>query len=169
MKTGNRNQKLEVRNQKSEISSQKSVVSRKRVIIFCLLSSVFCLLSCSVPNLEDADCTAARGAVRDFYSYHFGSEMRFTPENLREREKFLTGELLNNLRAIPLSDQDPFTLTSDLPKAFRVGGCRVIEPNHKVSFGVLLFWRTENRSEQREIHVEAVKQNDNWLVNKISQ
>ncbi len=154
---------------KTENGRKKSEISRKKIIIFCFLFSVFCFLSCSVPNLENADCTAARGTVRDFYSHHFGNEMRFTPENLNLREKFLTGELIDNLRVAPASDKDPFTLTSDLPKAFRVGGCRVSEPNQKVSFGVLLFWRTETRSEQREIHVETVKQNDKWLVNKISQ
>lgn len=121
--------------------------------------------SCSIPNLEKAECTQSRDAVKEFYSYHFGNEMKFTEANLKPREKFLSPELTKLLQKF-VTESDPFTLTDDLPKAFRVSGCSVTDAN-KADVGVLLFWRDETRTEQREIHVETVKQNDKWLINNI--
>lgn len=134
--------------------------------LFCLSLFAFCLYSCSIPNLQEQECIEARQNVKEFYSYHFGNDMRLTPENLKEREKFLTPELVNSLQTAPPAE-DPFTLTNDTPKAFRVGACEVVEPNKKVNFEILLFWKTDTRSEQREIKVEVVKQNEKWLINKI--
>ena len=119
-----------------------------------------------MPNLEQPECTESRGVVKEFYSYHFGNEMKFTSENLQPREKFLTVELAKLLRRFA-TESDPFTLTTnDAPKAFSVSGCKVIDAN-KAEVRVLLFWRDESRSEQKEIHAEVVKQNDKWLINNI--
>ncbi|HEY0050381.1 MAG TPA: hypothetical protein VGB68_13895, partial [Pyrinomonadaceae bacterium] len=128
----------------------------------------FCISSCSVPNLESPECSAARTAVREFYSNHFGGDMKFTPENLKAREKHLTPDLARLLQKF-LTDSDPFTLSApdDLPKAFRAGGCKVAAPD-KTELQILLFWKDDVRSEQREITVEAVKQNETWLINNIS-
>ena len=147
---------------------RRTEVGRRRFFIFCLLSSVFCLLpACgSVPNLEPAECTAARGVVKEFYSYHFGNEMRFSPENLQKREKFLTPELFKSLQNLETENDRFTTNNTDFPKAFRVGKCAVVEPS-KTSIEVLLFWKTDTRNEQKAINVEAVKQGDKWLVNKI--
>ena len=63
----------------------------------------------------------------------------------------------------------PFTTDSDdIPRAFRVGECREISPERTES-NVLLFWRNDERTEQREIKVETVDKNDTWLVNKVSR
>ena len=91
--------------------------------------------------------------------------MKFTPENLKAREKFLTPEL-NKLLQKFLTDSDPFTLSTDVPKAFRVGGCKALAPD-KAELQILLFWKDDARSEQRELKIEAVKQNDKWLINDI--
>jgi hypothetical protein len=137
---------------------------------FCFFLSF--AAACSIPNLEAPECTAARQTIKEFYSLHFGNDMRFTPENLGQRKRFLTAEFTNELLILPVSPsgRDPFTITDDdLPRAFRVGGCRVTETNKRVDFGVLLFWRTDTRTEERQINVEAVKQNDKWLIDKISE
>jgi hypothetical protein len=151
---------------KPEAGSQKSEAWRRRFIFFCLLSSVFCLLSCSVPNLEAPECTDSRAVVREFYSNHFGNEMKFTAENLKAREKYLAPDFARLLQKF-VTDSDPFTLSEDAPKAFRVGSCKAVAPD-KTEIQVLLFWKDDARSEQREINVEAVKQNDKWLINNIS-
>jgi hypothetical protein len=148
-------------------SWQLAVGSWRKLAFFCLLLSAFCLLSCSVPNLEAPECTEARQTLKEFYSFHFGNDMQPTPENLKERERFLTNKFINNLQTAS-GETDPFTLTDDLPRAFRVGGCQVVESQKRVVFGVLLFWKTDTRTEQRQINVEAVKQSDKWLINKIS-
>ena len=92
--------------------------------------------------------------------------MKSSKENLQKRERFLTDELKQNLAAQVESPKDYFTATDDYPKAFRVGDCSVAGEN-KTVFQVVLFWKDDTRSEQREIRVETVKQNDKWLINKV--
>ena len=123
--------------------------------------------ACSVPNLETPECTEARQAVKEFYSYHFGNDMHFTPENLAAREKFLTPEFAASLKSKQTGGDVFTTGTDDFPKAFRVGGCEV-DPQGATSVEILLFWKTDVRSEQRAIHVHAVKRGDYWLVDNIS-
>jgi hypothetical protein len=136
------------------------------ILTVCIFNFALFFSSCSVPNLEKPECTEARQTMKDFYSFHFGNEMQFTPENLRQRERFLSVDLTKNLQAVPVAT-DPFTLTNDAPKAFRIGACEVIEPGKKANFEVLLFWRRNDQNEQREIRVETIKENDKWLINKI--
>ncbi len=131
-----------------------------------LLFLVFAFTSCSIPNLEPPECTESRGVVKEFYSFHFGNDMKFSQENLKLREKFLTAEFTRSLQNIQ-NENDVFTINSkDYPKAFRTGACEVIS-TEKTIFTVVLFWRSDARSEQKEIKVETVKQNDKWLISKV--
>ncbi|PYS92075.1 MAG: hypothetical protein DMF62_01295 [Acidobacteria bacterium] len=127
---------------------------------FCILHFAFCI-GCSIPNLEPTDCIQARDIVREFYSFHFGNDMNFSAENLERRRRFLTTDLYERLKSEEQKG-DPFTRTSDLPKAFRVGECRVVESG--VSFNVLLFWKTDTRTEQKSINVLAENIGDKWLI-----
>jgi len=158
--------RAEFRKQNPESRIQNLEICRLKFFLFCLLSSVFCLLSCSIPNLEKPECTTARQTVREFYSFHFGGDMKLSKENLQKRERFLTDELKQNLAAQAESPKDYFTATDDYPKAFRVGDCSAASEN-KVVFQVVLFWKDDTRSEQREIKVTTVKQNDKWLIDKV--
>lgn len=119
-----------------------------------------------MPNLEPPECTGSRLVVKEFYSYHFGNEMKFSAENLQKREKFLTPEFFKSLQNLQTENDIFTTNTTDFPKAFRVGGCKVID-GAKTNLEVLLFWKDDKRTEQKAINVEVVKQNDKWLVNKI--
>ena len=127
----------------------------------------FFFAACSVPNLEKPECTAARQAVKEFYSFHFGDQMKPSKENLRKREKFLSDEL-NRALATPETETatDYFTQADDYPKAFRIGECAAANENRTV-FQVVLFWKDDARSEQREVKVEAIKQNGKWLINSV--
>ncbi|MDQ3323374.1 MAG: YbjP/YqhG family protein [Acidobacteriota bacterium] len=151
------------------LSSKLRNYELKSLIVFSLFAFCFSLFTfaCSVPNLEKTECTAARQTVKELYSHHFGGDMKFTKENLGGREKYLSRELIENLSKKDESAVDYFTATDDYPKAFRVGDCEVIEPEKRVNFGVLLFWKTDTRSEQREIRVEAVRENGKWSVNRV--
>lgn len=94
--------------------------------------------------------------------------MKFSTEGMKMREKFLTLEFAARV-AGSKEGTDPFTTgTDDIPRAFRVGECREISPEQTES-NVLLFWRNDERTEQREIKVETVDKNDLWLVSKISR
>ena len=72
--------------------SSLRVSASLRLIFIALVFS-----GCSVPNLEKAECTQSRDAVKRFYSFHFGNDMRPSPENLKVREQFLTSELIKTL------------------------------------------------------------------------
>jgi len=134
--------------------------------LFLFITFCFYLSSCGVPNLESPGCAEARTAVREFYSFHFGNDMRFSHENLKQRERFLTPEFTNFLMDEP-EGMDPFTTNSaDLPKAFRVGECKEMSPD-RAEFQVLLFWRDDTRTEQREILVPAARSGGKWLIDRI--
>ena len=134
-----------------------------------LLLNAFCLfLSCSIPSLEDPECTQARDVVREFYSLHFANGTDVSMEDSKARG-FLTPRLLQGLQGAG-TDVDPFTLVARSetpPKAFRVAGCVVTAPDKSVSFTLLLFWKDDVKSEQREIGVVAEKQNEKWLIDGV--
>jgi hypothetical protein len=118
-----------------------------------------------VPNLEKPECAEARQTIKEFYSFHFGNDMQPSIEYLKLREKYLTENWRAFLSKSPLQKTDYFTLTDDFPKAFRIGGCEVIESN-KTVFQAVFFWKDDVRTEQREIKVELIKENGKWLINK---
>jgi len=138
----------------------------KTYVPFCLLLAAFCSLSCSLPVLESPECTDSREAVRKFYSFHYANDIAPTPENLKAREKYLTPQLYQKLLSESLG-KDYFTLSETPPKAFRVAACTTIDPG-KTELGVHLFWKDDTKTTQNEIEVEAVKQGDGWLVNKVT-
>lgn len=152
---------------KTAFSIQHSAFGWRRVVFYCFPLIAYCLLSCSIRSLEAPECTAARQTVKELYSYHFANDMKFTRENLAAREKFLSRALIETLAKKGESTTDYFTQTDDYPKAFRVGECQLVEPEKRVNLQVVLFWKTDTRSEQREIPVEAVRENDKWAVDKV--
>jgi hypothetical protein len=141
-----------------------------RVTVSLLL--VLFAASCSVPNLEEPECLESRDAVKQLYSFHFANDMKPTLENFRARERFLTNKLNMVLQKSTIQEFDPFTFTGDYPnkgdypKAFRVGECKVLSPG-KTQLQVILFWRDDYRSEQKEVTVDAVKQDDKWLIDSV--
>ncbi len=153
------------------VCGQWSVVSLCARIFFLLLSA-YCLLACSLPNLEEADCTQARDIVREFYSFHFANDMHPTRENIRLREKYLTSDFATSLMhdedSVTPATKDLFTNSEDFPKAFRVGECRVVDAGNKVEFKVLMFWKDDEKSQQKPVVAFVKKENDKWLIDSVS-
>lgn len=133
---------------------------------FCALGFFLCSCGVSIPNLEQPECISSRTVIKEFYSYHFGNDMKPERENYEQRKKYLTDDLKRRLAQQPDSAVDYFTQTDDYPKAFSVGACEVAASG-KTVFDVLLFWKDDYRSEQRQIKVEMIKENNDWLVNKV--
>ncbi len=149
-------------------SQQRAVLTAGRLVrLTCLLITAYGALACSLPNLEKPQCTDARIAVRRFYSFHFGNDMKMTADNLNVRESYLTPELHNSLAAAGDSKFDYFTATDNYPKAFRVGSC-TSDAEDKATLQVVLLWRDDTRSDQKEVYADVVKSGDNWLVQKVS-
>jgi hypothetical protein len=125
------------------------------------------LAGCSIPNLESASCIESRNSLREFYSYHFGNSMTFSIDDLKAREKFLTPKFAERLRGTK-EGTDPFTTgTTDIPKTFRAAECREVAPE-RTSFDVMLYWKNDERTEERKINVEMVKHGDAWLVDNVA-
>ena len=122
--------------------------------------------SCSIPNLETAECVASRSVVREFYSFHFGNDMRFSADGLEARRRFLTPSYYTSLYSSE-PEADVFTTnTTDFPRAFRVGKCETTGEGRS-AFEVLLFWRDDSRTEQRAISVETVLIAEDWLIDRV--
>ena len=45
--------------------------------------SAFFSFSCSIPNLEQAECTESRGVVKKFYSFHFAKDLKLDERRLK--------------------------------------------------------------------------------------
>ncbi len=138
-------------------------------ITFVLSISATLYAGCSIPSLEPPECTQARVRVREFYSFHFGNDMRPSAENVRLRERFLTGNYASKLHDTGGSPAgiDLFTQAKDLPKAFRVGECSVVEAGKEVQFEIVLFWKDDTRSEQKVILANARYENNEWLIDSV--
>ena len=137
------------------------------VFALCILHFVLLFSSCSIPVLETRDCSEARDVVKQFYSFHVGNDMTPSTAHLSERRRFLTAELFESLSKLAVTRFDRFTASENYPKAFRVGECR-IEAANSAAIQVLLFWRDDTKSEQKELTVNVVKQDSKWLINKVS-
>lgn len=131
-----------------------------------IVSMVVPFSSCSVPTLETPQCTAARDTVKRFYSFYFDSDMN-SVEGARTRSTFLTNELSSQLAGPKKGDIDYFTTTNNFPKAFRVGGC-TSDSTDSATLEVVLLWRDDTASDQKEVKVEVVQRFGKWLINKVS-
>ncbi len=145
------------------VSQYRYGVSLRLIVVATLLL----VNACSIPNLETPQCSGARDTVKRFYSLHFGSDFSSSTENLKTREEFLTRDLSKALSAANETEEDYFTATENYPKAFRVGECSA-ETAEKATLQVLLLWRDDTDSDQKEVWVEALKIDGKWLINKIS-
>lgn len=133
-----------------------------------LLALAVLLPGCDIPNLDPPECAASRTAVREFYSFHFGNDMKVSPDGIKLREKFLTSDLAAKSSGAA-EGTDPFTTgTSDLPKTFRAAECRVISSD-RIEFDVLLFWKDDTRTEQKAIKVQTAKVGEDWLIDRIER
>lgn len=151
---------------RSVFQKHRSGLSSRPISIGIVVLIAFSAYSCSIPNLDTPECLASRSVVREFYSFHFGNDMRFSAGGLEARKRFLTPSYYNSLSNTG-SDADVFTTNNtDLPRAFRVGKCETIGEGRS-SFEVLLFWRDDTRTEQRAIKVETALIADDWLIDRI--
>lgn len=92
--------------------------------------------------------------------------MKFTSQALEAKKKFFTPEFAEMLGKY-VTESDPFTLSEDRPRAFRVSGCKVVEAGKETQTTALVFWKTETRTEQLAIQFEIQNRNGKWLIDNI--
>ena len=138
------------------------------LFFFSVISVVvfFVGFGCSIPSLEKPECTQARDAVKQFYSFHFGNDMHPTAENLKARERYLTSDLYKALSA-SAGSKDYFTASDEFPKTFKLGKCELPQSD-KANVQVQIYWRDDTKTVQKEVNVETVNQNGSWLINKVT-
>lgn len=145
----------------------KRIKSIGTFIIFTALLTAGCS-SISVPSLEDPSCTKARETARSFYSLHFGGDLKPTAESLKARATGLTEEFGARLQAENPQKVDPFTLTEDYPRAFKLGGCEA-KTDGSVVLEVQLFWRDEKVTKQESVNATMIERNGRWLIEGVER
>lgn len=139
---------------------------QKWILVFCILNLSFLFSNCRLYSLEAIECTEARLAAKQFYSFHFGNEMRPSAENLRSREKFLTPRYFAALSASKEDLLDQFTLTEEYPKTFKIGECKS-ENATNADLQIQLYWRDDFTTVQQEVVANMVKENGKWLLDGV--
>jgi hypothetical protein len=136
-------------------------------LVMAVIAVLAAMNMISLPSLEDPACDAARDATKRFYSFHFGNGTAPSEESLKTRERFITRRLAAELGSRTVTSTDYFTATDDYPKAFRVGGCRLAGAG-RTELDVALFWRDDERSEQRAVKVTSLLGDDGeWRVDAV--
>lgn len=122
--------------------------------------------ACSVPNLESDSCTEARSELKKLYSMHFDRGQEADERYRKDRVRFLTEDLAR--RIDDGGEVDYLTQTGDFPKAFRIGKCTETGKD-ALSFGILLFWKDEQRDEQKQVDASMAKTAEGWALEKVEK
>jgi hypothetical protein len=88
-------------------------------------------------------------------------------DSLEARRQFLTAGLFRSLSEGVAGETDYFTASEQYPKAFRVGKCDLKNAG-SADVQVLLFWRNDERNEQKELAVSTIRKEGAWLIDKVS-
>jgi|CXWL01.1.fsa_nt_gi hypothetical protein len=139
---------------------------QKWSLVFCIFNFAFLIGGCGIPNLEKPECAQARDAAKQFYSFHFGNDMRPSPENLKLRERFLTPRYYTMLAAAGEITTDQFTMTEEHPKTFKIGECKANTPTN-IDLQLQLYWRDDQKTVQQEVVANMVKENGKWLLDGV--
>jgi hypothetical protein len=124
--------------------------------------------ACSIPSLEAPQCSAARDALKRFYSFHFAHEMQFSSEALAERQSFITPRYYEELSATGVKPNvDVFTASDEPPRTFKLGKCQSPAPDI-AEIDLQVYWRDDRSTVQKELKAEVVRMNNTWLLNKVS-
>lgn len=135
-------------------------------IAFCIMHFAFFIAGCRFYSLEPPECTEARVAAKQFYSFHFGNEMRPSAENFKARERFLTPRYYTALSTATDGTVDQFTLTEEYPRTFKIGECKA-ESEMIVDLQVQVYWRDDEKTVQQEVVANMVKESGKWLLDGV--
>jgi len=139
----------------------------RKLFAFCLFVFAFSSFGCgSIPNLESPECTAVRNEARRFYSYHFDAMLRSGGDRAAERREYLTPRFADALKAAGPTDIDMFTLSTEFPKTFKIGECRMSTPTN-VDIQIQIYWRDDAKTQQQEVVANYVLNGEKWLLDGV--
>lgn len=139
----------------------------QKLFAFFLLLFAFGLSGCgSIPNLESSECTAVRNEARRFYSYHFDASTRSGGDRAAERREYLTPRYSAELAKNGPKDIDVFTMSSEFPKTFKIGECKMASPTN-IDIQIQTYWRSDEKTSQNEVVANYVLENGKWLLDGV--
>jgi hypothetical protein len=127
-----------------------------------LLFGICSQIGCSIPSLESQQCTETRDIVKEFYSWYLGTDTEMRAKQRDIYERYIASEFQPSSR----NDEDPFFLSGTTPTTFKIGKCEVVSDT-EVEIQVQLYWRQGNKTDQKEVYAETIKQGDKWVIDKV--
>ena len=131
------------------------------IVCLLLLTGSF-QLACSIPNLEGQQCTEARDAVREFYSWYMGTDAEMRQKQIDVFNRYVAP----NFHSAAGPDSDPFYLSQTTPTTFKIGKCEQ-KDDSQVTVQVQLYWRQDGKTDQKEVYAEVKKATSGWLIDKV--
>lgn len=132
------------------------------LIAFCILDIAFCISGCSIPNLENRQCSEARDSVKEFYSWYLGTDAA-----QRDREPEVFARYVSpNFPGYSKDGGDPYFQSLTVPTTFKVGRCDALSETRAV-IQVQLYWRDDKKVDQKEVYADVAKIGDKWLIEKV--
>lgn len=139
-----------------------SISTARLAIVTILLFATFLISSCSIPNLEGQQCTEARDAVREFYSWYMGTDAA-----VREKQRDVYNRYIaSDFHSTAVTDNDPFYLSDTTPTTFKIGKCEQKDDSH-ITIQIQLYWRQDRKTDQKEVYANVTKSGDKWLIDKV--
>ncbi|MGE3467999.1 MAG: hypothetical protein AB7J13_13840 [Pyrinomonadaceae bacterium] len=92
--------------------------------------------------------------------------MALSPEGLELRRPFLTRAHFELLSDIGDMEKDPFTMSGDFPRTFKIGECYQKSATN-VDLQVQIYWRDDESTEQREVVANMVEVDGRWLLDSV--
>lgn len=91
-----------------------------------------------------------------------------SPSNvgLKARQRYLTPRYFEMLSAGEASDLDPFTMTREYPRTFKIGECREVSPTD-VDLQIQLYWKDDEKTVQQEVIANMVRLGDEWRLDGV--
>ncbi len=116
--------------------------------------------------------SSPQAVVNEFYKYHFAHDMGFTPETLKDRQSWLTPNLIlvcrtyfaipQNPDEAPFINGDPFTGTQEYPEKFSLGSAKVSKSEARID--IIFHWK---ETDPRKATVVLKKLNRKWLIDDV--
>jgi hypothetical protein len=128
----------------------------------CLLVAANWQLACSIPKLESPQCSEAGDQVKEFYSWYLGTDAEMRGRQRDVYERFISPKFQTDVAA----GTDPFFRSTTPPTTFKIGKCESISDSQG-KIQVQLYWRFENKTDQKEVYADVVKSGDRWLIEKV--
>jgi len=116
----------------------------------------------SIPNLEDRECSSARDATREFYSWYLGTDSESRSKQKEVYDRFVSPGFSSTASGAA----DPFFLADTTPTTFKVGKCEQRDESH-IAMQVQMYWRQDAKTDQKEVYADLTKTGGKWLIDKV--